>query len=191
MKSAEEKRMQIIQAAIDIFVEKGFEAASIQEVTCATGIAKGTLYLYFPSKEELIHAVFLHCHLLDVQACDEGLEQEKSAVDKLCRRMENAIRWLMDYPREASVERQYFSWPLRREAGPRYADQKHFATVDAIIRAGIVSGELKSLPSVLLGEVFFGIAAAYYYFVQDDPSLLSQTELWKLCRQTVIDCLAR
>lgn len=48
---------EIIQAALQLFVEKGFTSTKLDEVAQQAGVTKGTLYLYFPSKEELFKAV--------------------------------------------------------------------------------------------------------------------------------------
>lgn len=48
---------ELIDAALDLFVEKGFAATRSEEVAARAGVSKGTLYLYFPSKEELLKAV--------------------------------------------------------------------------------------------------------------------------------------
>jgi AcrR family transcriptional regulator len=48
---------ELLAAALDLFVEKGFAAARAEEVAQRAGVSKGTLYLYYPSKEELFKAV--------------------------------------------------------------------------------------------------------------------------------------
>ena len=48
---------EIVDAALAVFAEKGFSAARIDDVAARAGISKGTLYLYFTSKEELFKAV--------------------------------------------------------------------------------------------------------------------------------------
>ena len=48
---------EIVEAALEVFAEKGFSAARIDDVAARAGISKGTLYLYFASKEELFKAV--------------------------------------------------------------------------------------------------------------------------------------
>jgi AcrR family transcriptional regulator len=48
---------ELLQAALQLFVEKGFSATRSDEVAARAGVSKGTLYLYFPSKEELFKAV--------------------------------------------------------------------------------------------------------------------------------------
>lgn len=48
---------ELLEAALDLFVEKGFAATRVDEVAARAGVSKGTLFLYFPSKEELFKAV--------------------------------------------------------------------------------------------------------------------------------------
>ncbi len=48
---------ELLNAALDLFVEKGFAATRAEEVAARAGVSKGTLFLYFQSKEELFKAV--------------------------------------------------------------------------------------------------------------------------------------
>lgn len=48
---------ELLDAALDLFVEKGFAVTRSEEVAARAGVSKGTLFLYFPSKEELFKAV--------------------------------------------------------------------------------------------------------------------------------------
>ena len=53
----EARPQELLSAALELFVEKGFSATRSEEVAARAGVAKGTLYLYYPSKEELLKAV--------------------------------------------------------------------------------------------------------------------------------------
>ena len=53
----ETRPQELLEAALLLFVEKGFAATRSEEVAHAAGVSKGTLYLYYPSKEELFKAV--------------------------------------------------------------------------------------------------------------------------------------
>jgi len=56
-RSKETRPQELLDAALALFVEKGFAATRSEEVARAAGVSKGTLYLYYPSKEELFKAV--------------------------------------------------------------------------------------------------------------------------------------
>jgi AcrR family transcriptional regulator len=53
----EARPQELLDAALDLFVEKGFAATRSEEVALRAGVSKGTLYLYYPSKEELLKEV--------------------------------------------------------------------------------------------------------------------------------------
>lgn len=48
---------ELVAAALDLFVERGFSATRVEDVAARAGVSKGTLFLYFPSKTELFKAV--------------------------------------------------------------------------------------------------------------------------------------
>ena len=48
---------ELLDAALSLFVEKGFAATRVEEVAARAGVSKGTLFLYFPSKQALFKAV--------------------------------------------------------------------------------------------------------------------------------------
>ncbi len=56
----QERPGELLQAALDLFVEKGYAATRVEEVAARAGVSKGTLFLYFASKQELFKAVVRH-----------------------------------------------------------------------------------------------------------------------------------
>ena len=63
-----------MDAALEVFVEKGYAAARLEDVARRAGVTKGTIYLYFPSKEELFRDVVRHT----VGDAIDDLEQNQS-----------------------------------------------------------------------------------------------------------------
>ena len=64
------KRRQIIEGARAVFLAQGFDAASMGEIAREAGVSKGTLYVYFKSKEELFEAIAeQQCQAQAEQAC--------------------------------------------------------------------------------------------------------------------------
>src|SRR6185436_16584329 len=77
------KRAQILRAATDVFSEREFHAVPVEDVATAAGVGKGTLYLYFPTKEQLFYATIL-------EALDVLLAELETAVRG--RTGEHAVR---------------------------------------------------------------------------------------------------
>jgi AcrR family transcriptional regulator len=60
---------ELLDAAMDLFVDKGFAAARAEDIAARAGVSKATLYLYFRSKEDLLNALiaerFASCIAID------------------------------------------------------------------------------------------------------------------------------
>jgi AcrR family transcriptional regulator len=69
--------MELLDAALDLFVERGFKATRSEDVAARAGVSKGTLYLYYPSKEELLKAVIRHNVVNQIAEGSEIIRQFK------------------------------------------------------------------------------------------------------------------
>ncbi len=191
MKPIVNKKEKIIQSAIELFTLKGFENCSIQEICDHANIGKGTLYLYFASKDILVTQVYLYCNLRNVHACDVGLETEITVLAKLCKRMHNAINWSIAHPLETKIERLYLK-SVKYSAGYGYQNQmNHYQIVDSIICQGIENGELKTLPAPLLGEIFFGIGSSFLSFYENNMDLYQDAYMVEQMETVVYDSLKK
>jgi AcrR family transcriptional regulator len=79
----EQRKLEIALIALELFAEKGFESASISQIAEAAGIGKGTVYEYFESKEELIHASLLAWVDRMSREAEEGIVNVEEPVDRL------------------------------------------------------------------------------------------------------------
>jgi AcrR family transcriptional regulator len=74
------KRRQIVEGAHAVFLAQGFDAASMNDIARAAGVSKGTLYVYFDSKEDLFEAIVeQECEaqalgIFDLDASDHDVE---------------------------------------------------------------------------------------------------------------------
>jgi len=81
----EARPQELLDAALDLFVEKGFAATKIDDVAARAGVSKGTVYLYFPSKEELLKAVIRHNLSLTIARVDDLVAQFEGSTADLMR----------------------------------------------------------------------------------------------------------
>jgi AcrR family transcriptional regulator len=75
--------MELLDAALDLFVERGFAATRSEDVAARAGVSKGTLYLYYPSKEELLKAVISHNVVNQIAEGSEIIRQFKGNSSEL------------------------------------------------------------------------------------------------------------
>jgi AcrR family transcriptional regulator len=79
----EARPAEIMAAALDVFVERGFAATKLDDVAARAGVSKGTLYLYFASKEELFKAVIQQGILPVLEQGEEMLAQHSGDTASL------------------------------------------------------------------------------------------------------------
>ena len=81
----QERPGELLNAALELFVDKGFAATRVEEVALRAGVSKGTLFLYYASKEELFKAVIqanLNPHFI---AWDQEFEQFQGNTPEMLR----------------------------------------------------------------------------------------------------------
>ncbi len=78
-----DKRDRILKAAVKVFAKNGFHATRVSEVAKAAGVADGTIYLYFKSKEELLVSLFEDRVEKLLAFMRESLPKQKSAPERL------------------------------------------------------------------------------------------------------------
>jgi TetR/AcrR family transcriptional regulator, fatty acid metabolism regulator protein len=93
-KHRQERENLILQAANEAFHEKGYHETSIDEIAARVGIAKGTVYLHFPGKEDLLIAIFLrdaHTFLEGMNAAIESHPTPDTQIEAICKLMRTGL----------------------------------------------------------------------------------------------------
>lgn len=96
----ERRKKELIKIAYNLFITKGYENTSVDEIIAKAGIAKGTYYYYFESKEQMLEEVIN-------MMIDEGVERAKKVVNsdlELEEKLVYTILALRVTPEEQSVQ---------------------------------------------------------------------------------------
>lgn len=144
-----ERPRQLLEAALEVFVDKGFAAARVDDVAAHAGVSKGTLYLYYPSKDALLKAVIAH-YLGSAIAigAEEFARHEGPAVEVLCDSM---ARWwwtIFDSPASAVfklVMSEVRSVPEIAEFYVHEVVEPGQRLVGDLLRRGIERGEFRNV----------------------------------------------
>lgn len=79
----DEKRCDIALASIRLFCEKGIQQTSIDEIAKSAGVAKGTIYLYFKNKEEIVFTIWDIITQQHEESFQKRINQNMSAKEKI------------------------------------------------------------------------------------------------------------
>ena len=83
----EARPAELISAALDLFVERGFSATRLEDVAARAGVSKGTLYIYFPSKDDLFKAVVRGGIVPAIERAEKLLDEHQGSADELIRNL--------------------------------------------------------------------------------------------------------
>ncbi|MFZ9888215.1 MAG: TetR/AcrR family transcriptional regulator [Myxococcota bacterium] len=164
----DERRKQILQAAVEVFAERGYHGCRISDVADRAGVAYGLVYHYFGNKESLLAQIFKSNWNVFAKALEELAEQETSTVE----RVRQVVRFLMNAfefnPLIVKVLVLEFGRSSRLGDtldSPEVA--RVFAAMERMLREGRDRGELApSLDPRALTVVFLGaLEAALASFV--------------------------
>ncbi len=144
-----EERMRTIRAAaLDVFAAKGFAAARLDDVARAAGVAKGSIYLYFKSKEDLFEAIVKSTIGVVLANFEQAVAVSPASASEMLRMMGRVIANAIEDGDRRRVLHLVLSEGARF---PAIADFYHREIISrgmglmrAIIAKGIDSGEFKS-----------------------------------------------
>lgn len=140
---------ELIAAALELFVERGFAATKLDDVAARAGVSKGTLYLYFTSKEELFKAVIEQGVLPVVAQGEKMLEEHTGDSATLLRNL--IIRWweLVDNSALAGIPKLIVSEAGNFPEVARFFNEHVSQSIDEllgkVLRAGIEKGEFRPI----------------------------------------------
>ena len=161
------RRQEIVDAAAEIFYEKGYEAASTQDIADKVGILKGSLYYYVESKEEFLFEVIKEQHQLSLGILERVRSVEGDGRDKLEALIHEHLRFYVDNRVKATVFfREYPMLTRERRAEIESFARTHRRFVTAILDEGADDGSLElvgptSVAAIALTEMLNSVSRWY------------------------------
>jgi AcrR family transcriptional regulator len=133
---SEDKRNAILDAATRLFAERGLTAAPTSEISKQAGVAEGTLFTYFRTKDDLINALYREIKLELADAMMSDFPRKKNVGTRLRHVWDRHVDWGIANPKQQKVLAQLtVSEVLTKES--RDAGSAPFVEFQAVIRDAI------------------------------------------------------
>src|SRR5512147_2903584 len=120
-----DKRERILSSALKVFAQKGFFGAKVSDIADAAGVADGTIYLYFKSKDDLLISLFEE----QMERVNVELTRAMDGADAAPEKLRRFIRAYMELVAENRHAAEVITIELRQSAkfmkeykNPRFAD---------------------------------------------------------------------
>jgi AcrR family transcriptional regulator len=149
-------RDQLLRAARGLIEEGGYGAASVIAITTRAGLAAGTLYRHFGSKEELFVEVFR-------SVCDRELEAMRRAASDHVESHADRLEMVLSTFAERALRRPSLAWALLAEPVDPLVDAERLAyraryaeLIASCLEAGVLAGELPDQDLALTAAALVG-----------------------------------
>lgn len=119
-KDGEVRKQELLNAALDLFAEKGYDSTSINDIIEKVGVTKGAFYYYFKSKEQVLDELVEKFNEYDAQIFREVMAESTLAVDKLIKMHIRGMQFIKDNPELARK-----SWQAISSVGNTKIKHKH------------------------------------------------------------------
>jgi len=151
---------ELLAAALDLFVEKGYTATRLDDVAAHAGVSKGTLYLYYTNKEELLKAVVRE-NIIPVVAASQKIASEYDGDCSTLLRL-LVFGWYESFvnTKLSGISKLIISESGNFPALTRFYHDEVIVRIQALMRGvlerGIARGEFRAIDTVSAVHVCFG-----------------------------------
>jgi AcrR family transcriptional regulator len=155
-----DKRNAILAAATRLFAERGLTAAPTSEISKAAGVAEGTLFTYFKTKDDLINALYREIKLELADAMMSDFPRKKNVRTRLRHVWDRYVNWGIAHPQQRKVLAQLqVSEVLTKKS--RDAGSAPFVEFQIMVRDAIEQHVLRAdLPIELIARMLAASAEA-------------------------------
>ena len=141
--AVEDKRRQLLDAAVRVFARKGFHASRVGDIAEEAGVAHGLLYHYFKSKDQVLEAVFHENWSVLVARIESVEETDESAADQIRHIAAIVLRTWLHLPDVVRVVIQEFG------RSPELAERigeltRPIEVLQRVIARGVERGEFRA-----------------------------------------------
>jgi AcrR family transcriptional regulator len=154
-----EKVDVIFQAAVEVFAESGFDQAKMDEIAQVAGVAKGTIYYHFKSKEELFVGLMNEGmeHLID--CVRRGIELKESAKEQLDALIYAHVHFFIQNGKLAKLLLNEAFGTKERQLQFRARIRQYFRLIEEVLQKGMNSGEFQLGHPTEMASAIFGAAS--------------------------------
>jgi AcrR family transcriptional regulator len=167
---SEDKRNAILDAATGLFAERGLAAAPTSEISKRAGIAEGTLFTYFETKDDLINSLYRELKLELADAMMSDFPRKKNVRARLRHVWDRYVNWGIANPKQRKVLAQLtVSEVLTKES--RDAGSAPFVELQTMIRDAIEQRVFRNdLPVELISKSLAALVEATIDLTVTNPS---------------------
>ena len=184
-------KRKIFETSMKLFAQKGYDATSIEEITANVGVAKGTLYYHFSSKEEIFEFLI-----------GEGVKLLKNSIEIKTEKLSNSldkIKAIVLIQIKVLVKYEYFMTIVLSEIWGNTSRSmlcqkyifEYIQEIEQIVKEGIQKGEIIDTDPNVVASGIFGFTCSSLIYEKRSNKNISVQKLYQEIERAFIRRLKR
>jgi AcrR family transcriptional regulator len=172
----EERPKQILDAALAVFAERGLAAARLDDIAKRAGLSKGTIYLYFPNKEELFREVIRNTVIASIERGEERFEALGDPLQALDAWMEGYWGWLSSpvFPAmHRLVNSEFHSFPDIAAFYAHEVVERAHRLVRGMLERAMETGQLRRMDPLVAARMLSALFVSHALWYHQRGSIKS------------------
>lgn len=180
------KRTALIESSVKMVANRGFHGASISMIAGVAGVAAGTIYVHFESKDHLMLETYRELERRCLAAVMKGYPSQGSIRQCFSHLAFGLIRHFILFPEEFLFADQFLSSPYRKAVSPHYLPDNELSGILQFFREGTEKQLFKEMPPAMLLALACGpliqvvrANAAGFLYLDDDRVSRTAEASWE------------
>ncbi|NLV16838.1 MAG: TetR/AcrR family transcriptional regulator [Syntrophomonadaceae bacterium] len=169
----EHNKKKILNTALILFARQGFRDTSTAQIAREAGVANGTLFHYFATKDDLIDAVFLFCSINVDKYYRKNVDRTKPLKDNFMQLHKNWLAFALDQPEQYLIINQYLSSTICSKLEKQEIFSEY---IERIIMPGIEQGVFRDTSVELILDISCQVLHIVILHFMDNSHLATDPE---------------
>ena len=179
-------KRKIFETSMKLFAEKGYENTSIEEITATVGVAKGTLYYHFASKEEIFNFLVSEGVKLLQNSVDIKTSKYHNYIDKVKAIVLIQVKIVDKYEDIITILLSQFYGTEQRNQKCKEYIYEYIKKIEQIVKEGIEAKQIKDGDEKIYASEIYGLICSCLVYKLRDKESFNVGKVYKEFENTVV-----
>ena len=184
-------KRKIFETSMKLFAEKGYDATSIEDITETVGVAKGTLYYHFTSKEEIFDFLVEEGIKLLQNSVEIKIAKYQNYLDKIKAIILIQIKIVNKYENLINIILTQLWGKEKRNQKCQKLIYDYIDKIEDIVKIGITKGQIKGDDAKIIATEIYGLICSTLVYKMREREKFNISDMYNTFETTIIKGLKR
>ncbi len=182
-------KRKIFEISMKLFAEKGYDATSVEDITATVGVAKGTLYYHFTSKEEIFDFLISEGIKLLQNSVDIKMSKYSNYIDKIKAIILIQIKIVDKYQDLVNIILSQLWGTEQRNKKCQKLIYEYINQIEETVTEGMKLGQIKKGDSKIIATEIYGLICSTLVYKMKEKENFDIMKIYNQCEATLVSGL--